>query len=141
VLTRLAHETALGYSGPWTFTPTTFNNAYYTILTSLKWTPTYWSGPPQYVDGVTGKLMMLPTKLILLDDKSFLKWVNVYAKDGQNFNKEFVITFQKLEPKACGRHNGPIPSLQIPGRKGSEEVQVFPQLCSNIAPSSRADAV
>jgi cytochrome c peroxidase len=91
------HETASGYSGPWTFTPTTFNNAYYTILTSLKWTPKDWSGPPQYVDGVTGKLMMLPTDLVLLNDKQFLKWVNVYAKDGQKFNKDFAVTFQKLE--------------------------------------------
>ena len=38
------HETASGYSGPWTPTPTTFNNAYYTLLTSLSWVPKDWSG-------------------------------------------------------------------------------------------------
>ena len=91
------HETASGYTGPWTPTPTTFNNAYFTLLTSLKWIPKDWSGPPQYVDGATGKLMMLPTDYVLLDDKSFLKWVNVYAKDGGKFDKDFAKTFQKLE--------------------------------------------
>ena len=91
------HETASGYSGPWTPTPTTFNNAYYTLLTSLKWLPKDWSGPPQYVDGATGKLMMLPTDYVLLQDKSFLKWVNVYAKDGAKFDKDFAKAFQKLE--------------------------------------------
>lgn len=86
-----------GYDGPWTPTPTTFNNAYYTLLSSLNWIPKDWSGPPQYVDAPTGKLMMLPTDLVLLDDKSFLKWVKVYAKDGQKFDKDFAKTFQKLE--------------------------------------------
>jgi len=134
------HENASGYSGPWTPTPTTFNNAYYTLLTSLKWIPKDWSGPPQYVDGSTGKLMMLPTDLVLLQDKSFMKWVgkigvlsfppvlyclvlfvdallicracfllnrtpdalialqvDVYAKDGNRFEKDFSKAFQKLE--------------------------------------------
>lgn len=70
------HETASGYSGPWTPTPTTFNNAYFTLLTNLNWIPKDWSGPPQYVDAPTGRLMMLPTDLVLLEDKSFLKWVS-----------------------------------------------------------------
>jgi catalase (peroxidase I) len=44
---------------------------------------------------------MLPTDYVLLDDKSFLKWVNVYAKDGQKFDKDFAKTFQKLEENGC----------------------------------------
>ena len=91
------HETASGYSGPWTPTPTTFNNAFFSILSSLKWVPKDWSGPPQYVDGATGRLMMLPTDYVLLEDKSFMKWVNVYAKDAKKFEKDFSKTFQKLE--------------------------------------------
>ena len=51
----------LGYDGPWTPTPTTFNNAYYTLLMNLKWVPKEWDGPFQYVDASTGKLMMLPS--------------------------------------------------------------------------------
>lgn len=86
-----------GYDGPWSPTPTTFNNAYYTLLASLKWVPKDWSGPPQYVDAATGRLMMLPTDYVLLDDKSFLKWVKVYAKDGKKFDTDFATAFQKLE--------------------------------------------
>ena len=69
------HEDASGYSGPWTFTPTTFNNGYFRLLTTLEWIPKDWSGPPQYVDGATGRLMMLPTDLVLLQDRKFFKWV------------------------------------------------------------------
>lgn len=47
--------------GPWTPTPTTFNNAYFTLLMNLKWVPKEWDGPYQYVDAGSGKLMMLPT--------------------------------------------------------------------------------
>jgi cytochrome c peroxidase len=43
------HETASGYAGPWTPTPTTFNNAYFTLLTSLQWVPkTDWEGVSSY---------------------------------------------------------------------------------------------
>jgi catalase (peroxidase I) len=49
------------------------------------------------VDAPTGKLMMLPSDLVLLEDKGFLKWVNVYAKDANKFNKDFTVAFQKLE--------------------------------------------
>ena len=41
--------------------------------------------------------MMLPTDYVLLDDKAFLKWVNVYAKDAKKFDKDFAAAFQKLE--------------------------------------------
>lgn len=74
------HPDFSGYAGPWTPTPTTFNNLYFTLLQSLKWVPKDWSGPPQYVDGPTGKLMMLPTDVVLLQDKSFMKWVRVRCK-------------------------------------------------------------
>jgi cytochrome c peroxidase len=40
---------------------------------------------------------MLPTDFVLLDDKSFLKWVKVYAKDAKKFDQDFATTFQKLE--------------------------------------------
>lgn len=91
------HTTVSGYDGPWTPTPTTFNNAYYTLLTNLKWLPKDWSGPPQYVDAATGKLMMLPSDLVLLQDASFFKWVKVYAEDGKKFDADFAKAFQKLE--------------------------------------------
>ena len=93
----LLNSSASGYDGPWTPTPTTFNNAYYTILKNLKWTPKEWNGPYQYVNAPTGRLMMLPSDLVLLQDKKFLTWVDVYAKEGDKFNRDFTKAFQKLE--------------------------------------------
>lgn len=43
------HPTASGFDGPWTPTPTTFNNSYFTLLLNLKWIPKEWDGPFQYV--------------------------------------------------------------------------------------------
>lgn len=74
-----------------------FNNAYFTLLMNLKWIPKEWDGPYQYVDATTGKLMMLPSDLVLLQDKKFAKWVATYAKDGDLFFKDFTAAFQKLE--------------------------------------------
>ena len=40
--------------------------------------------------------MMLPTDIVLLQDKKFKKWVDVYAKDNAKFIKDFSAAFQKL---------------------------------------------
>ena len=53
--------------------------------------------PHKSVDAPTGKLMMLPTDLVLLEDKKFAKWVAYYGKDGNKFNADFSKAFQKLE--------------------------------------------
>jgi cytochrome c peroxidase len=34
---------------------------------------------------------------VLLQDKSFVKWVETYAKDSEKFNSDFTKAFQKLE--------------------------------------------
>jgi len=66
------HTTASGFDGPWTPTPTSFNNLYYTVLNTAKWTKREWDGPFQYEDG--GKtLMMLPTDYVLIQDDKFKK--------------------------------------------------------------------
>ena len=44
-----------------------------------------------------GQLMMLPTDLVLLQDKKFLKWVQLYGTDAKKFNEDFTKAFQKLE--------------------------------------------
>jgi cytochrome c peroxidase len=88
--------TASGFEGPWSPTPTTFNNAYFTLLKNLDWVPKKWDGPFQYVNAGSGELMMLPSDLVLIQDAAFLKWVNVYAKDGAKFNKDFSAAFSKL---------------------------------------------
>lgn len=91
------HTTASGYDGPWTPTPTTFNNAYFTLLSSLPWNEKKWDGPFQYEAGAKGSLMMLPTDLVLLKDKSFAKYVKIYAENADKFNSDFAAAFQKLE--------------------------------------------
>ena len=63
----------------------------------LEWVPKKWDGPFQYVNAPTGNLMMLPTDLVLLQDRSFAKYVSVYAKDAKKFDKDFAKAFQKLE--------------------------------------------
>uniref|UniRef100_A0A7S1BRL8 Plant heme peroxidase family profile domain-containing protein n=1 Tax=Corethron hystrix TaxID=216773 RepID=A0A7S1BRL8_9STRA len=90
------HPTASGFDGPWTFTPTTFNNQYFVLLKSIPWKEREWSGPFQYEDS-SGKLMMLATDLVLIQDKSFKKYVDKYAKDDSMFQKDFAAAFQKLE--------------------------------------------
>jgi len=90
------HTTASGYDGPWTPTPTMFNNLYFSLLNTASWTKREWKGPYQYEDG--GKtLMMLPTDLVLIQDSKFKKYVNIYAKNSGKFFKDFAKAFQKLE--------------------------------------------
>lgn len=89
------HTTASGYDGPWTPTPTLFNNAYFTLLTSVEWTPKKWEGPYQY-EAANGSIMMLPTDIALVKDKKFAKYVKAYAKDEALFMKDFSAAFSKL---------------------------------------------
>lgn len=67
-----------GYTGPWTFSPTTLTNQYFALLFNEKyveillsmfvhvlicffrWSLKKWDGPKQYEDKKTKSLMMLP---------------------------------------------------------------------------------
>lgn len=89
------HTTASGFDGPWSPTPTTFNNSYFTLLKSLPWKEKNWNGPYQY-EGAGGSLMMLPTDLVLVQDAKFEKYVAIYAKDNAKFNSDFSEAFGKL---------------------------------------------
>lgn len=90
------HADASGYVGPWTPTPTTFNNLYFTLLLNLKWEPNVVNKHDQYKDP-SGKLMMLPSDIVLIEDPAFKKHVEVYAKDQNKFFADFASAFQKLE--------------------------------------------
>lgn len=90
------HADASGYVGPWTPTPTTFNNLYFSLLVNLKWEPNVVNEHAQFKDP-SGKLMMLPSDIVLIEDPGFKKYVDIYAKDQKKFFDDFAKAFQKLE--------------------------------------------
>ncbi|KAH4252689.1 peroxidase [Parastagonospora nodorum] len=83
------HTDRSGYDGPWTFSPTTMTNDYYKLLLEEKWGYKKWNGPKQFEDVKTKTLMMLPTDMELVKDKSFRKYTELYAKDNEVFFKDF----------------------------------------------------
>eukprot|EP00283_Hemiselmis_rufescens_P023039 CAMPEP_0173446762 /NCGR_PEP_ID=MMETSP1357-20121228/37272_1 /TAXON_ID=77926 /ORGANISM="Hemiselmis rufescens, Strain PCC563" /LENGTH=326 /DNA_ID=CAMNT_0014413091 /DNA_START=60 /DNA_END=1040 /DNA_ORIENTATION=+ len=89
------HKEASGYVGPWSPTPTMFNNAYFTLLLNLEWTGSDEKGKFQYKDP-TDKLMMLPSDIVLIEDPKFKKYVELYAKDAKKFDEDFAAAFGKL---------------------------------------------
>lgn len=99
------HTDRSGFWGPWTRAPTTISNEYYRELVENAWTiktthkGKLWTGPLQFEDP-TGDLMMLPSDIVLTQDKAFRKWVDIYAKDDARFQKDFATTVGKLF--ACG---------------------------------------
>jgi len=95
------HTDASGYWGPWTNAENTFSNEYFRLLLEERWSPKIthngkvWDGPDQYEDS-TGKLMMLPSDIALIQDPAFKKYVELYAKDEDAFFKDFAKAFAKL---------------------------------------------
>jgi len=102
------HVERSGFWGPWTRAPTTVSTEYYRELIQNTWTIKTehkgkpWQGPLQFEDP-TGDLMMLPSDMVLVQDKKFRKWVEHYAKDQDAFLKDFGVTVGKLFD--CGREN------------------------------------
>jgi cytochrome c peroxidase len=90
------HTDRSGFSGPWSFSPTTVTNEYFRLLMDEKWGWKNWNGPKQYEDKKTKSLMMLPTDMALIKDNEFKKHVERYAKDSQVFFKEFSDVLVKL---------------------------------------------
>lgn len=89
------YPTRSGYSGPWTNAEWTFSNEFFRELIENKWTLKKWNGPTQYEDP-TGKLMMLPSDIVLIQDPEFKKYVEMYAKDEDLWFKDFSKAFVKL---------------------------------------------
>jgi cytochrome c peroxidase len=90
------HADRSGFDGPWTFSPITFTNDYYKLLLEEKWTYKKWNGPKQFEDVTTKSLMMLPTDLAIIKDKSFRATAEKYAKDNDLFFNDFQKVVVKL---------------------------------------------
>lgn len=89
------HVERSGYDGPWTYTPTKFTNAYFSLLVNVQWKKRVWEGPEQYQDEA-GDLMMLPSDIALIKDSVFAPIVKEYAADRDLFFKDFAAVFSKL---------------------------------------------
>jgi len=95
------HVARSGFDGPWTTHPLRFDNEYFVNLVTRTWRPRNWNGPLQFEDEETGRLMMLPTDMALLDDPKLRAVVEEYAKDEQAFFRDFASSFAKLLALGC----------------------------------------
>jgi catalase (peroxidase I) len=102
------HKSRSGFDGPWTTNPLQFDNEYYKNLLQMKWLPkTNDNGTTQYYDEGTGKLMMLPTDIALLEDEQFLHYVKLYAENEEQFRQDFAKAFSELISKGCPEYCQP----------------------------------
>ncbi|CCL98714.1 uncharacterized protein FIBRA_00718 [Fibroporia radiculosa] len=90
------HTDRSGFEGPWTFSPVSVSNEYFRLLLEEKWVWRKWNGPKQLQDKGSKTLMMLPTDYALVQDKSFKKWVQAYAKDQDLWFKDFSNCLSRL---------------------------------------------
>jgi cytochrome c peroxidase len=130
-----AHADASGYSGPWTPAPTALSNSFFNLLLNVEWTPKQWDGPLQFEDP-TGKLMMMPSDMVLIEDPKFRKHVVTYAKDNDLFLKDFGAAVSKLfELGTTGLYSVPVT------RGSSAAVPATPAAASMLAQSASKEMV
>lgn len=117
------HRVRSGFDGQWTSKPLAFDNEYFTNLITKQWRPREWDGPRQFQDE-SGRLMMLPTDLALIEDASFRRYVEAYARDAQLFNKDFAAAYGKLLALGCPAHVQPSSAAPKPTAQ-EEENRLF----------------
>lgn len=98
------HRHRSGFDGPWTTNPLKFDNEYFVNLLAKTWVKKPGSDPEQYMDQETGKLMMLPTDVCLIEDEGFLPYVQAYAADEALFFRDFSQAFGRLLCLGCPAH-------------------------------------
>lgn len=101
------HSVRSGFDGPWTSKPLRFDNEYFVNLIRLDWVKRDWDGPLQYEDKQTGKLMMLATDIALIQDPIFKKHVETYARDKDQFFRDFARAYGKLISLGCPEECNP----------------------------------
>jgi len=91
------HKQYSGFFGPWTNTPTTFDNTFYTELVNWNWV--ILNGTKQYTDtnNPGDGLCMLQSDIALMSVPEFRKWVIVYANSQDQFFQDFTAAFAKLQ--------------------------------------------
>ncbi len=95
------------------------DNEYFRNLRDIEWTKREWDGPLQYTDP-SGKLMMLPTDMALLDDPEFAKHVKTYASNEKKFFADFAEAFGKLIALGCPAECQP--DAVIPQEESKEDM-------------------
>lgn len=95
------HPDRSGFDGPWTRAPTTISNEFFKRLFDEQWVEKTWSGPKQFVDKATGKIMMLPTDLTMKSDPKFRQVSQKYYDNEDLFMKDFASAFKKLTELGC----------------------------------------
>ena len=100
------HRVRSGFDGQWTSKPLSFDNEYFVNLITKQWRPREWEGPRQFTDE-SGRLMMLPTDLALIEDAAFRRYVEAYARDGALFSRDFAAAYGKLVALGCPAHCQP----------------------------------
>lgn len=94
------HSDRSGFEGAWVNNPTRFSNQYFRLLLSLQWKKKKLAnGIEQFVnydEDTENELMMLPTDIALTQDKKFIKFVELYARDKKLFFADFARVFGKL---------------------------------------------
>jgi hypothetical protein len=113
------HRVRSGFDGQWTSKPLAFDNEYFVNLITKQWRPREWEGPRQFQDE-SGKLMMLPTDLALIEDPGFRRYVEAYARDPALFNKDFAAAYGKLMALGCPAHVQP---TTAPPKPSAQEEQ------------------
>eukprot|EP00486_Rosalina_sp_Unknown_P011157 CAMPEP_0201577670 /NCGR_PEP_ID=MMETSP0190_2-20130828/24150_1 /ASSEMBLY_ACC=CAM_ASM_000263 /TAXON_ID=37353 /ORGANISM="Rosalina sp." /LENGTH=311 /DNA_ID=CAMNT_0048009939 /DNA_START=71 /DNA_END=1006 /DNA_ORIENTATION=- len=95
------HPDRSGFDGPWTRAPTTISNEFFKRLFEETWVEKKWNGPKQFVDKATGKIMMLPTDLVMKSDPKFRQISQKYFDNEDIFMKDFATAFKKLTELGC----------------------------------------
>eukprot|EP01012_Entosiphon_sulcatum_P047083 TRINITY_DN6371_c0_g2_i1.p2 TRINITY_DN6371_c0_g2~~TRINITY_DN6371_c0_g2_i1.p2 ORF type:complete len:256 (-),score=33.60 TRINITY_DN6371_c0_g2_i1:44-811(-) len=95
------HQANSGWSGPWTWNPTVFDNSFFQLLRGQQWAAVRQSNDQIAFHDPTGQLLMLPTDMALLTDPQFAMFVLEFANDQAAFFAAFSSAFAKLVTGGC----------------------------------------